>query len=152
MTKKLRIGIAVAQFNPEITAYMLREATAHAKRNGAQVKAIIRVPGAFELPFAVMKLLSRKDIDAAVAIGAVIKGETKHDEAIVFGISKALALLQIKARKPVGFGILGPGITWKQAEARKKEHAQRSVEAAIWMCGLSATGKTVAAKKRTHKK
>ncbi|VVC00042.1 6,7-dimethyl-8-ribityllumazine synthase [uncultured archaeon] len=150
MPQPLRLGIAVSQFNPEITMPMLKEAIAHAKKNGAEVKAIIEVPGAYELPFAAMKLLSRKDIDAAVAIGAVIKGETKHDEAIVFGISRALALLQVKCRKPVGFGILGPSITWKQAEARKKEHAQRSVEAAIWMASLDEKGKK-AGKKRTHK-
>ena len=151
MATKLRLGIAVSKFNSEITMPMLEEAIAHAKRKGAAVKSIIEVPGAFELPFAAMKLLSRKDIDAAVAIGAVIKGETKHDEAIVFGISKALALLQIKCGKPVGFGVLGPGITWKQAEARKKEHAQRSVEAAIWMANLGA-GSSKQIKKRSHRK
>ena len=134
--RKLRLGIVVSKFNPEITQPMLREAQSFAKKKGAQVKAVLTVPGAYEIPFAAQKLLSRKDIDAVAAIGAVIKGQTKHDVAIMYGISKGLISLQLKYCKPVGLGILGPGITWKQAKARIKEYAHRSVEAAIWMSKL----------------
>lgn len=136
MPKKLRIGIAVSKFNSEITMPMLKEAVAHAKRKGAVVKAVIEVPGAYEIPFAVQKLLARKDIDAVAAVGAVIKGQTKHDAAIMYGISKGLISLQLHYRKPVGMGVTGPGITWQKAKARMKEYAQRSVEAAIWMSEL----------------
>jgi len=136
MKKKLRLGIVVSKFNPEITMPMLKEAIAHAKKMGAQVKSIIEVPGAYEIPFAVQKLLSRKDIDAVAAVGAVIKGQTKHDVAIMFGISKGLIGLQLKYKKPVGMGITGPGITWQKAKARMKEYAHRSVEACVWMSKL----------------
>jgi len=152
MAKKLRLGIAVSSFNSEITAPMLKEAIAHAKRKGAQVKAVIRVPGAYELPFACQKLLSRKDIDAVAAIGAVIKGQTKHDVAIMCGISKGLVSLQLKHKKPVGMGISGPGISWKQAKARIKDYAHRSVEAAIWMCNLGSKLHQTAAKSRRMSK
>lgn len=136
MAKKLRLGIVVSKFNPEITMPMLREAIAHAKRKGAAVTAIIEVPGAYEIPFAVQKLLSKKGIDAVAAVGAVIKGQTKHDVAIMYGISKGLISLQLKHKKPVGLGVLGPGITWKMAKARIKDYAHRSVEACIWMSKL----------------
>ena len=136
MVKKLRLGIVVSSFNSEITMPMLAEAKRFAKKKGAQVKAVLQVPGAYEIPFAVQKLLKRKDIDAVAAVGAVIKGQTKHDEAIMFGISKGLIGLQLKYRKPVGMGITGPGITWQKAKARMKEYAHRSVEACIWMSKL----------------
>lgn len=136
MAKKFRLGIVVSSFNSEITQPMLREAVSFAKKKGAQVKAVLRVPGAYEIPFAVQKLLSRKDIDAVAAIGAVIKGETKHDAAIMHGISKGLMMLQLQYKKPVGMGISGPGITWQKAKARIKEYARRSVDAAIWMSKL----------------
>ena len=136
MKKKISLGIVVSKFNPEITMPMLHEAIAHAKRKGATVKAIIEVPGAYEIPFAASKLLSRKDIGAVAAIGSVIKGATKHDEAIMSGISRALLSIQLAHKKPIGFGISGPGITWRQAKARIKDYAQRSVEAAIWMSEL----------------
>jgi 6,7-dimethyl-8-ribityllumazine synthase len=134
--KKIRLGIVVSKFNSEITMPMLREAIAHAKREGAEVKAIVEVPGAYETPLAVQKLLLRADIDAAVALGTVIKGETKHDEAITYAVCKYLLKLQLKHGKPVGLGITGPGITWKQSKARMKEYADRAVEAAVWMCKL----------------
>lgn len=134
--KKLRLGIVVSKFNSEITMPMLKEAQAFAKKKGAEVKAVLQVPGAYEIPFAVSKLLSKKDIDAVAAIGAVIKGQTKHDVAIMCGITKGLVSLQLKHKKPVGLGISGPGITWKQAKARIKDYAHRSVEAAIWMSKL----------------
>jgi len=136
MKKKLRLGIVVSSFNSEITMPMLKEAIAHAKRSGATVKAIIEVPGAYETPFAAQKLLSRKDIDAVAVVGAVIKGETKHDVAIMCGITKGLISLQLKHKKPVGLGISGPGATWKQAKARINDYAHRSVDAAIWMSKL----------------
>ena len=134
--RKIRLGIVVSKFNSEITQPMLKEALSFAKKKGAQVKAVLKVPGAYEIPFAVQKLLSKKDIDAVAALGAVIKGQTKHDVAIMCGISKGLIGLQLKYRKPVGLGISGPGITWKMAKARIKEYAHRSVEAAIWMSKL----------------
>ena len=152
MKKKLRLGIVVSKFNSEITVPMLKEAIAHAKRMGATVKAITEVPGAYEIPFAVQKLLARKDIDAVAAVGAVIKGQTKHDEAIMFGISKGLIGLQLKYRKPVGMGITGPGVTWQKAKARMKEYAHRSVEACIWMCNLGSKLHQTAAKGRRMSK
>lgn len=136
MAKKLRLGIVVSKFNSEITGPTLKEAVSFAKKKGAQVKAVFKVPGAYEIPFAAQKLLSRRDIDAVAAIGAVIKGQTKHDVAIMYGISKGLISLQLKYKKPVGLGISGPGITWKQAKARIKDYARRSVEACIWMSKL----------------
>lgn len=136
MAKKLRLGIVVSSFNSEITRPMLKEAQAFAKKKGAEVKAVLQVPGAYEIPFAVQKLLSRKDIDAVAAIGAVIKGQTKHDVAIMYGISKGLIGLQLKYCKPVGLGVLGPGISFQQAKARIKDYARRSVEACIWMSKL----------------
>lgn len=136
MAKKLRLGIVVSSFNPEITMPMLKEAIAHAKRKGAKVAAVIKVPGAYEIPFAAQKLLSKKGIDAVATVGAVIKGQTKHDVAIMYGISKGLISLQLRYKKPVGMGITGPGITWQKAKQRIKEYAHRSVEAAIWMSKL----------------
>ncbi|MCX8175129.1 MAG: 6,7-dimethyl-8-ribityllumazine synthase [Candidatus Micrarchaeota archaeon] len=154
--RKVRLGIAVSSFNSEITKPMLAHAQSVAKKMGAQVCGVMWVPGAYELPLASKKLLSRRDIDAVVALGAVIRGKTKHDEAICFAVSKALAFLQVKSCKPIGFGVLGPGISWKQAQLRMKEHARRSVEAAVWMASLVREGKKPKStpclpKSRSHK-
>jgi len=112
---------------------MLIEAKKQAKRKGAKVMAVIQVPGAYEIPFAVQKLLKRKNIDSVSAIGAVIKGQTKHDEVIMNAICPKLLSLSLEYEKPVGLGISGPGINYTQAKARAKDYACRSVNAAVLM-------------------
>jgi 6,7-dimethyl-8-ribityllumazine synthase len=134
--QKIRIAIVGSQFNLEITSPMLSEAISEAKRKGAEVVATAEVPGAYEIPFAVSKLLARKDVDCVATVGAVIKGETKHDEAIMAAICIELLALSERSGKPVGLGISGPGQTEAQAKARVKDYAHRSVHAALHMCGL----------------
>jgi len=129
----INLGIVVSKFNEEITSKMLIEAKKQAKRKGAKVMAVIQVPGAYEIPFAVQKLLKRKNIDSVSAIGAVIKGQTKHDEVIMNAICPKLLSLSLEYEKPVGLGISGPGINYTQAKARAKDYACRSVNAAVLM-------------------
>jgi 6,7-dimethyl-8-ribityllumazine synthase len=111
---------------------MLKAAEAHAKKLGVEVVAVVRVPGVWELPLAVKSLLAREDVDAVVAIGAVVKGGTEHDELIARTVAIALMFAQVDAHKPVGLGITGPGMTWAQAEARIA-NAARAVDAAVRM-------------------
>lgn len=131
--KKTAIAIVCANFNMEITEPMLQEAVAFAKKQGAEVKAVVEVPGAYEIPFACKKLLARKDINAIAAVGAVIKGETKHDEVITQAIAIGLLSISCEFEKPIGLGISGPGQTWEQAKARAKDYAHRAVHAALTM-------------------
>lgn len=128
-----RIAIVGSQFNLQITQPMMAEAISEAKKKGAEVVAAVEVPGAYEIPFAVSKLLARKDIDAVATVGAVIKGETKHDEVICQAIANQLLELSIRHGKPVGLGIAGPGMTKEQARARVKDYARRSIHAALHM-------------------
>jgi len=131
--RQFSLGIVVSQFNFEITTIMANEAAKEAKKLGAAVAAVIEVPGAYEIPFAANRLLARKDIDAVVALGAVIKGETKHDEVITNAICGQLLSLQMQHNKPIGLGISGPGQTEEQAAARAEDYARRSVRAAVHM-------------------
>jgi len=76
----MNLAIVASEFNRDITDRMVEKALERAKELGVRVTAVVRVPGTFEIPLAVQRLLGRSDVDAAVAIGAVIKGETLHDE------------------------------------------------------------------------
>lgn len=134
--KKIRLGIVSAQFNFEITTIMKNEAEREAKKLGAEVVAILDVPGAYEIPFAAGKLLARKDIDSVATLGAVIKGETAHDEVITRAICSELLRLSSRYGKPIGLGITGPGQTEEQARARAEDYAHRSVRAALHMAKL----------------
>jgi 6,7-dimethyl-8-ribityllumazine synthase len=82
------------------------------------------------MPLLIDVLLQRKDIDAVVTIGAVIKGQTKHDELISNVTAKILSDLSIKYQKPVTLGITGPGMSDRQAHQRIRPVSERAVEAA----------------------
>ena len=130
---KEKIAIVVSQFNSEITSKMEKKAVEHAKKIGAEVVKIVNVPGAFEIPFAVKKLLEDRNIKGVATIGTIIKGDTNHDEVIAHAIAKKLLDLSVEYKKPVSLGISGPNITWQQSEKRIDEYATRAVESVVKM-------------------
>jgi len=125
------IAIVRSEFNREITDRMLKYAHAHARKLGIKIAAEATVPGAFDMPIIVKKMLERKDVDGVATIGAIIKGQTKHDELIAYQVAHALTELSLKYEKPVGLGVMGPGINWKQAQDRAAQYAEQSVEAVL---------------------
>src|SRR5256712_14764 len=107
----VRLAIVAAEFNGEVTDVMVKRALARADARGVRVTSVVRVPGGFEIPLAVERLLERADVDAAVAIGAGIKGDTLHDEAPTAAVPKALLGVRQATRKPTGLGITRTGMT-----------------------------------------
>ena len=131
----MKIGIVVSQFNYDITMMMLERAKEHAKFLGADVSDVIEVPGVFEMPLAVKKVLEKDGVDGVVTLGAVIEGETEHDDIVIQQASRKIADLALDFGKPVGFGITGPGMSRLQAEKRI-ERAKAAVEAVVKMAKI----------------
>jgi 6,7-dimethyl-8-ribityllumazine synthase len=129
---KVRIGAVVAEFNYDITQMMLELAKEHAKFLESEITSVIAVPGVFDMPLAVKKLLENDQIDAVVTLGAVIEGSTSHDEIVVQHASRKIADLALDYNKPVGLGITGPGMTRLEAHQRV-DYAKRAVEAVVKM-------------------
>ncbi|MGH8013161.1 MAG: 6,7-dimethyl-8-ribityllumazine synthase [Candidatus Binataceae bacterium] len=111
---------------------MVERARRHAEFLGAELGRVVHVPGVFDMTLAVKKLLQRPDIDGVVMIGAVIKGETGHDELIAGAAAKAATDLAIAFDKPVGLGITGPGMNRLQALDRI-DNAKNAVESVVRM-------------------
>ena len=130
---RVRMGIVVSEFNFDVTRIMEEKAVDHARFLGAEVIAVVRVPGVYDSPLAVRELLARDDIDAVAVVGAVIKGETEHDEVVAHQAARKLMDLSVEYRKPVGLGVIGPGASRLQALERAEEYARRAVEAAVKM-------------------
>lgn len=126
----MNIAIVVSEFNDEITSKMLYVAIEKAKDLKLNIKFICKVPGVFDMPIVIDSLLKKKEIEAVVTLGAVIKGQTKHDELITNATVRAITELSIKYQKPVTLGITGPGMSDRQAQARIRPVAERAVEAA----------------------
>ena len=128
----IRLGFVVSEFNREVTYIMEKLAKEHAKFLEAEVVSVIYTPGTFDMPLAVKKLLGKEDIDAVVTLGAVIEGETEHDDIVIQHASRKIADLALEYDKPVTLGIAGPGLT-RLAALERVEYAKRAVEAAVKM-------------------
>ncbi len=128
----MKIGIVVSEYNYDITMNMLSRAEEEAKFLGVDVKSVLRVPGTFDIPLGVKKLLQVSDIEGVVTLGAVIKGETDHDEIIMQNASRKIEDLSVEFMKPVSLGISGPGETRLQAQARI-ESARDAVQSVVKM-------------------
>jgi len=103
-----KIGIAVSTYNSNITRRLQSGAveTLQAASFGLDQIVIAEVPGAWELPLAAQMLASRADVLGVVTLGAVIRGETSHDQHINRSVSQALMQLMLQTGKPIGFGLL----------------------------------------------
>jgi 6,7-dimethyl-8-ribityllumazine synthase len=129
---KARIGAVVSEFNYDITHMMLELAKEHAKFLESEITEVITVPGVFDMPLAIKKLLKQENIDAVVTIGAVIEGATSHDEIVIQHASRKITDLSLDYNKPVALGITGPKMTRLEAHQRI-DYAKRAVEAAVKM-------------------
>jgi len=128
--EKIRLGFVVSEYNYDITMMMLERAKEHAEFLGAEVVKVAKAPGTFDIPLLARKLLERDDVDAVVTLGAVIEGETEHDEIVMQNAARKIEDLSVEFGKPVTLGISGPGESRLQAEARI-EKARDAVEAAV---------------------
>lgn len=127
----VKLGIVCSEFNYNITHAMEERAIEHAKFMGVEVTKVIRVPGAFDMPLAVKKLLEMKNVDGVVTLGAVLQGETGHDDIVAQNAARKMTDLSLQYDKPVALGVSGPGQSRLQAEARIDEYAKRAVEATV---------------------
>ncbi|NPB00902.1 MAG: 6,7-dimethyl-8-ribityllumazine synthase [Crenarchaeota archaeon] len=131
IVEKVRLGIVVSEFNYDVTYIMLQKAISHARFLGAEITYIVKVPGTYDTAIAAYELAQKDDVDAVVVLGAVIQGETKHDEVVANQAARKLLDISIQFRKPVTLGIIGPGATRLQAMERAEEYSRRAVEAAV---------------------
>jgi len=130
---KYRIGAVVAEFNYDLTHMMLELAKEEAKIRDCEIVQVIPVPGVFDMPLAIKKLLEKDEIDTVITLGAVIEGSTDHDQIVAQHASRKIADLSLEFEKPVALGISGPGMTRLDAHKRV-DYGKRSVEAAVKMC------------------
>ena len=128
----MNLGIVVSEFNADVTYLMLERAKEHASFLGATVKHVIKVPGVYDMPTAVKTLSKRDDVDGIVVLGAVIEGETKHDEVIMQQATRKILDITVETGKPVGLGITGHGMTRLQALDRV-DNAKQAVESVVKM-------------------
>jgi 6,7-dimethyl-8-ribityllumazine synthase len=126
-----RLAIVVAEYNRAIIDVMVAAAEAEAKAANATIQKLVRVPGAYEIPLVLARALGRDDVDAAVVLGYIERGETLHGEVMGHVVHAAIIDLSLHHQKAVGIGIIGPGATLAQAEVRRDGYARAAIRAAL---------------------
>lgn len=132
MNGRIGLGIVASEFNYDITYAMVELAREHARFLEVDVVDVVKVPGVFDMPLAVKKLIHQGDVDCVVVLGVVIEGQTEHDEIVIQHASRKISDLSVDYGKPIGLGIAGPGMSRLEAHQRV-EYAKRAVEAAVKM-------------------
>ena len=128
----LKVGIVVSSWNGDITENLLAGAKGILRAWQVSEKNIhvLRVAGSFEIPYGCLTLIKKKKPDCLIALGCLIKGETKHDEYIASAVSHALMRLSLDYAVPIGFGIITAN-DLKQARTRSSADTNKGTEAAI---------------------
>ena len=106
--KGLRFGVVVSRFNDLLTGRLVEGALDCLTRHGARDEdmIVVKVPGAWELPMVADRLARSGKVDAIVAVGVLIRGDTPHFEYIAAEVSKGLAQVGLGTGVPVSFGVL----------------------------------------------
>ena len=103
-----KFGIVVSRYHESITEKLVQGSLETLRRNQVPEQNIfvLRVPGAWEIPFAVQRILEHKSLDAIICLGCVIRGETSHDQHINTTVSNGLGRLGLDFQIPIAFGVL----------------------------------------------
>ena len=128
-----RYVIVLSRFNSFIVDRLLEGALDSLVKHGVQERdiTIIKVPGAWELPVAVKKVLDTQECDAVIALGAVIRGGTPHFEYVAGECVKGLGQLGMQTGKPVAFGVLTVDTIEQAIERAGTKAGNKGEEAAL---------------------
>ncbi len=129
----MRVAIAVAEWNYDITGALLNGAVETLKKHGVREDDIIvhHVPGTFELSFAASTILEAEMVDAVIVLGCVIQGETRHFDFICQGVTQGITDLNIHSGYPVIFGVLTTNDLQQAKDRAGGKHGNKGDEAAI---------------------
>ncbi len=115
----MRFGIVVSEWNDNITGALLHGAVTTLKKHGAKDENILvqTVPGSFELTFSSAQMIKSGRVDAVIAIGCVVRGDTPHFDYVCEGTTQGIAHLNATTDTPVIYGLITTN-NMQQAEDR----------------------------------
>ena len=129
----MNLGIVCGSFHREQVERMLKFAIDEASSKNWEVSEVVWVPGSMEAPLAIDRMLQSTEIQGAVVLGIIERGQTDHGLVMGQSVTKSIIELQIKHNKPIGLGIIGPGAEPEHIEPRLEPHARSAVGAVAAM-------------------
>lgn len=128
----MKIGIVVSEWNYDVTVQLLEGARQFLIRNKVAPEDIVItwVPGSFELVYGAARMEESADVDAVIALGSVIHGETPHFEYVCSGVTQGIAALNAKGSIPFIFGLLTTNDMQQALNRAGGIHGNKGIEAA----------------------
>ncbi len=138
--KSFRFGIVVSEWNSEITDNLHKGAIEALLENGAIQDNIItwHVPGSFELVYGCKKMIETEKLDAIIAIGNVIQGETKHFDFVCNGVTQGITELNLNYDVPVIFCVLTDNTKQQSLDRSGGKLGNKGIECAIVAIKMAA--------------
>ena len=138
--KSFRFGIVVSEWNPEITGNLQKGAIETLLDCGATKENIISwdVPGSFELVYGCKKMIATQQLDAIIAIGNVIQGETKHFDFVCEGVTQGIVDLNVKYDVPVIFCVLTDNTKQQSLDRSGGKLGNKGTECAVAAIKMAA--------------
>jgi len=132
-TKGFRFGIVVSEWNENITSGLYKGAIEGLLENGVQQEDIIiwDVPGSYELIYGSKRMIQTQNVDAVIAIGSVIQGETKHFDFVCEAVAQGIKDLNVQTDVPVVFCVLTDNTMQQAIDRSGGIHGNKGTEAAI---------------------
>lgn len=129
----IRFGIVVSRFNSFIGERLVEGALDALVRHGAERDkvALVRVPGAFEIPLTVKKMAATGHYDAIICLGAVIRGSTPHFDYVAAEVSKGIASVSLDSGLPIAFGVLTTDTIEQAIERAGTKAGNKGFDAAV---------------------
>lgn len=142
----MKFGIVCAEWNKDITEALLKGAIETLQRHGVKDENIelVRVPGTFELPFAARMLGERRELDAIITLGCVVRGDTPHFEYVCQGVTQGVMNLNMTLKDiPVIFGVLTNDTMQQSYDRAGGIHGNKGDEAAVTAIKMAAIVKNM---------
>ena len=135
-----RFAIVVSRWNEIVTKQLVEGALDELQRYGAPKVDVIHVPGTWEIPPTVKKLVSSDDKpEAVIALGCILQGQTAHAQLLGADVGSALMALQVESQVPIAWGILTPETleqAFDRSGAKHGNKGREAAQAALEMAGL----------------
>lgn len=139
----MKVGVVVSRWNELITKELLEGALEELESHGSPEILVVKVPGAWEIPFAAKLLIEMRGVDGVVALGCILQGATPHAKMLAGDAGGALMNLQLETGKPVSWGVLTPETQEQALDRSGLKMGNKGREAALALIEMMALAKSL---------
>jgi len=124
------VALVIGRYYPELADGMATAVRDRIEDRGAAVSTTIDVNGVYDMPLAIDRPARHQGVDAVVVLAAVVTGDTDHDQMVTDAAAHQLSAISVERATPVGFGVIGLGMSGAEA-AERTDYGATAVDAAF---------------------